>query len=255
MSVPVKDRRAVQDVADVPARTDGSGPAEAFMLALRHGASVDEAQRVGEMLLTFQDREEARDAERAFNAAFASAMGEMPPIPKGKRADRGRAGSFWYAPIETILGKAQPVLARHGLHLGFDVVTSGDGSSVTVTAIVRHEGGHSIRSDATAKVQKFSDANTALQNTQGTVTGLQRTLAMAILGLAVGGEEEASAYEAAPAGPDTSHLMERLRAANTMEDLAAVRDDIARLPRGDARTAVIAAATEAQRRIQEAADA
>jgi hypothetical protein len=189
----IKDRRAVQDISAIqPARS--GGPAETFLLALRSGATVEEAERVGEMLLRFQEKEEAREAERAFNAAFAKAMTAMPPIPKDGHADRKGAGSFSYSKLETILGKAQPVLGEHGLHLGFGVTRSDDGKGITVTAIVRHEGGHSIAESLSSQIATFSSANTFLQNQEGTVTALKRTLSMSILGLAVGGEEEEAPY-------------------------------------------------------------
>lgn len=201
-NIAIKDRRAVPDTTVIAPLTPATGPAETFLLALRSGATVEEAERVGEMLLRFQEREEARDAERAFNAAFAQAMTEMPAIPKDTKATRinsqtgKNAGSFWYSKLETILGKAQPVLGRHGLHLGFSVSSAGDGKSVRVAAIVRHSGGHSIREELASPIVSFGSANTSLQNQEGTVTALKRTLAMSILGLAVGGEEEAVPYVA-----------------------------------------------------------
>ena len=202
LSLKTTDRRAVPDLSAAPSAPKEVGPAETFLAALRHGATVEEAERVGEMLLRFRDREEARVAEQAFNADFAKAMTVMPAIPKDTVAHRvskeGRnAGTFHYSKLETILGKAQPVLGRHGLHLGFGVSTV-EGNKIRVTAIVRHAGGYSIREAMESQIVSFGPANTALQNQEGTVTALKRTLSMSILGLAVGGDEEAAPYVGTP---------------------------------------------------------
>ena len=194
LALKTTDRRAVQDLSAVPPAPKEAGATEAFLAALRHGATVEQAEQIGEMLLRFRDKEEARIAEQAFNAAFAKAMTAMPAVPKDAKAQRGQAGTFQYSKLETILGKAQPVLGRHGLHLGFGVDRTDDGKSVGVTAIVRHEGGHSIRESLSSPIVSFASANTPLQNLEGTVTALKRTLSMSILGLAVGGEEEEAPY-------------------------------------------------------------
>lgn len=185
----IKDRRAVQDTATVAPAT--YSPEQVLLQALRSGATVEEAERISEMMLKLREREDAREAERNYNAAFARAMVEMPPIPKDAIAKRGNAGSFAYSKLETILGKAQPVLGRHGLHLGFEVVQS-DGKSVSVVSVLRHANGHCVRSSPLpSAIVSFSSANTPLQNLEGTLTALKRSLAMTSLGLAVGGEEEA----------------------------------------------------------------
>lgn len=256
-SIAVNDRRAVPDVASVPTRTDAAGPAETFIMALRAGATVEEAERVGEMLLRFRDKEEAREAERAFNAAFAKAMTEMPPIPKDAKATRGNAGTFWYSKLETILGKAQPVLGRHGLHLGFSVEPAGD-KGVKVCAIVRHAGGHSIREGLASPIVSFSPANTPLQNLEGTCTALKRTLAMSILGLAVGGEEEAAPYltpqeQPQREAPDVGPLLDRIRAADSEEELRALKPEIAKVPPGPERVMVIRESAERIQRLAEEA--
>lgn len=240
----IKDRRSVPDVAAI-APAGVAGPAETFILALRSGASVEEAERVGEMLLRFQEKEEAREAERVFNASFASAMTEMPAIPKDAKATRGNAGTFWYSKLETILSKAQPVLGRHGLHLSFSV-SSPDGKTVRVAAIVRGASGHSIREELTSPVVSFSPANTPLQNLEGTVTALKRTLGQSILGLAVGGEEEAAPYvsrepELQQEEPDVEPILEKIYAAQSAEELRALKPEIAKIPAGPARVGVIKA--------------
>lgn len=249
MNAPAKvtDRRAVPDTNLVPAATAPSLP-DTFLAALRAGASVEEAERVGEMLLRFREREDAREAERAFNAAFARAMVEMPAIPKDAKASRGNAGTFWYSKLETILGKAQPVLGRHGLHIGFNEVASPDGKGVAIVAIVRHAGGHSITSTpVSSPIVTFGPSNTPLQNREGTLTALKRSLAMSILGLAVGGEEEEAPYVAdhAPRDEvDVEPILERIYAAKSADDIRALKPAIAKLPAGPARVAVVKASAD-----------
>ncbi len=248
----IKDRRSVPDVAAVAPASREPGPTETFILALRSGASVEEAERVGEMLLRFREKEDAREAERAYNAAFAKAMVEMPPIPKDAKASRvskeGRnAGTFLYSKLETILGRAQPVLGRHGLHLGFNEVAPEKPGNVAAVAIVRHSGGHSVTSHPVeSPVVSFGPANTPLQNREGTLTALKRSLAMSALGLAVGGEEEAAPYVAEPKreAVDVGPLLDRIRSADSADEIRALKPEIQKLPAGPERGAVVREAAE-----------
>ncbi|MEO1105566.1 MAG: ERF family protein, partial [Pseudomonadota bacterium] len=193
-------------------------------------------------------------------AAFARAMTEMPPIPKTAKASRGNAGTFWYAPLEVILGKAQPVLGRHGLHLGFNEVKADDPKKVAVVAVVRHEGGHSTTSSpADSLIISFSNANNPLQNREGTLTGLKRSLAATVLGLAIGGEEEAALASPAPQEPprpvvNVEPVLDRIYAAKSVEELQAIKPDIVALPAGPERSGVVAAAAQRLQQI-EATDA
>ena len=90
-------------------------------------------------LMDMRERQMNKEAEQAFNKAFAEAMGEMTDVPKsGKNNHSGNR----YSTLDDLIRTARPVLARHGLSLNWQ--TTIEGNEISVTAVVRHALGHSI---------------------------------------------------------------------------------------------------------------
>ena len=164
-------------------------------------------------LLAIRDSEDAKAAERAFNAAYAKAQSEMPIIPK-----RGTGhNNIRYARIEDIIQAVMPVLERHGLSLRHK--TSQDADTITVTAILAHVDGHS-ETDVFISSPDKSGSKNSIQAVKSTITYGRRATAENILGLASYGEDD-DAF----ASDDTANISEwRDRISGCAENKKAFMD-------------------------------
>ena len=133
-------------------------------------------------LMDMRERQMNKEAEQVFNKAFAAAMAEMPDVPRsGKNNHTGNK----YSTLDDLIRTTRPVLARHGLSLNWQTGITGD--EVGVTAIVRHEMGHSISTHLTGPRDSGKQMNT-LQGGGSTETYLKRYSGFSILGLSSGDE-------------------------------------------------------------------
>lgn len=135
-------------------------------------------------MIDIRERQMAKEAEQAFNAAFASAMSQMPDVPKNGRNNHT---SNRYSTLDDLIRTARPVLAAHGLSLNWEIGEEGD--RIRVTAIVRHALGHSIRTGQSGPRDSGRQMN-ALQGGGSTQTYMKRYTGFAILGLSSGDEAD-----------------------------------------------------------------
>lgn len=131
-----------------------------------------------ERMLEMRDKHEAREAEKAFAAAFASASAEFPTIPLNGVGHN----KMKYATLKDITSLTRPVLSRHGLAMTFAIET---GDRIVVTAELMHRQGHSKRTSITLPADTSGSKN-AVQAVGSTQTYGQRYTAQAILGLSLG---------------------------------------------------------------------
>ncbi len=119
-----------------------SRAAEPTMLDIIREASIDPRVDVDKLaaLMGLQERVEARDAERQFNADFCSAKLEMPRIAKRGKKDMGGKGIIPYATYEDLDAAIKPIEAKYGFTRSF-VTVPGQPHAV-MTLKLRHRGGH-----------------------------------------------------------------------------------------------------------------
>lgn len=135
-------------------------------------------------LMDMRERQMDKEAEQAFNQAFAAAMAEMPDVPKsGKNNHSGQK----YSTLDDLIRTTRPVLARHGLSLNWQ--TEANNGEYNVTAIVRHAMGHSIQTTLSGARDNGKQMN-ALQGGGSTETYLKRYTGFSILGLSSGDDVE-----------------------------------------------------------------
>jgi len=103
-----------------------------------------DADKLGK-LMELQERAEARDAEKQFNAAFAAAMLEMPRVAKRGKKDMGGKGTIMYATYDDVDAAVRPIETRHGFARSF-ATRSADKGYVMVLRLT-HSAGHSITSE------------------------------------------------------------------------------------------------------------
>jgi hypothetical protein len=131
-------------------------------------------------LMDMRERQMNKEAEQAFNQAFAAAMAEMPSVPRnGLNKHTGQK----YATLDDLIITARPVLSRHGLSLNWQ--TAANGNEYSVTATVRHALGHVISTTLTGPRDNGKQMN-ALQGGGSTETYLKRYTGFSILGLSSG---------------------------------------------------------------------
>jgi hypothetical protein len=93
-----------------------------------------------ERLLQMQERVIARNAEAAYNSAFAEMQEELPEITeRGEIKVNGQTRSK-YALFEDINDAVKPVLKKHGFAMSFRTHIADN--AVTVTGILMHKAGH-----------------------------------------------------------------------------------------------------------------
>lgn len=133
-------------------------------------------------MMDLRERQMDKEAEQAFNAAFAAAMADMPEV---KRTGENKHLRRKYATLDDLIRAARPVLSKHGLSLNWQ--TGIDGETIWVRAVVRHALGHKIETEQRGPRDKGQQMN-ALQGGGSTETYLKRYTGFAILGLSSGDE-------------------------------------------------------------------
>ena len=109
-------------------------PMEMLNTALTRGADV----AVLERLMGLQERYEANQARKAFDAAIADAKGEIGPIMRNATGHNDKR----YADFAAIARTVDPILTKYGLTYRFRTEQA---DKIHVTCILSHKDGRSIR--------------------------------------------------------------------------------------------------------------
>lgn len=185
---------AKQDVATiVQAQGTALTPMEMVERAVASGSGVD----VIEKLMALQERWDANQARKAFDAAIAAAKSEIPVIVKNRQVgfDSRKSGAarteYKHEDFAQIARTIDPILAKHGLAYRFRA-SSNANEPVTVTCILSHRDGHSEETTLSAGRDESGNKN-GIQAIGSTVTYLQRYTLKAALGLASASDDDAAA--------------------------------------------------------------
>ncbi|MGR9413122.1 ERF family protein [Rhizobium leguminosarum] len=162
-------------------------PMEMLDRAVTSGASVETLTQ----LMVLQERWEANQARKAFDAAMASAKANMPAIVKNRKVDfttgKGRT-NYQYEDLASIMNQIGPVLSANGLSVRYR--TSADPNMpISVTCIISHQLGHSEENTLMAGRDDSGNKN-SIQAIGSTVTYLQRYTLKAALGLAAAADDD-----------------------------------------------------------------
>ena len=163
-------------------------PMTLVTLAVEKGYDLN----VIESLMDFQDRLDKKQAKKAFDAAMAEAVNEIPTIAKNKKAivDKDGNARYRYDDLSEIAETVKPILKKHGLSYRFR--TQQNGLIVSVTCIVSHVDGHSEENTLSAS-NDTSGSKNAIQAVGSAVTYLERYSLKAALGLAAAEDDDAQA--------------------------------------------------------------
>ena len=161
--------------------------------AVAQGASMETLEK----LMALQERWEANQARKAFDAAMASLREDLPAIVKGREVDYTPQGknrvNYKYEDLPSVTAALSPVMAQHGLSFRWRTDTSN--GTVAVTCIISHRDGHSEETTLTAAADKSGNKND-VQAIGSTITYLQRYTLKAAVGVAAAEDEDAQTADA-----------------------------------------------------------
>lgn len=155
--------------------------------AVAKGATVEVLER----LMALQERWEANQARKAFDAAMSEVRKKLPAIVKNRAVDftsnKGRT-NYRYEDLHSVTEALSPVMAAHGLSFRWKT-ESGSAEEITVICIVSHAAGHTESTSLTARHDHSGNKN-PIQAMGSTVTYLQRYTLKAALGVAAAEDDD-----------------------------------------------------------------
>ncbi|HKR41010.1 MAG TPA: ERF family protein [Paraburkholderia sp.] len=152
-------------------------PAELLRLAIDRGADLTQLEK----LMDLQERYEAKESKRSYDAAFAAFKAEAVVIVKGRKVTDGPLKNKSYAELHDVVNAVTPALSRHGLSSSWKL-TKDDKDWMEVTCYLRHVNGHE-ESVSMGGPPDAGGAKNAIQARASTKTYLERYTLKAITGL------------------------------------------------------------------------
>ncbi|CAM5207624.1 ERF superfamily protein OS=Bosea thiooxidans OX=53254 GN=SAMN05660750_03364 PE=4 SV=1 [Bosea thiooxidans] len=165
----------IRDEEHTPApQNAGSSNALTPMAMLSQAVERGASMEMLEKLMALQERWEANQARKAFDAALAAAKAEIPVITKnrqvGYETKSGGKTSYQHEDLGEIARTVDPILAKHGLSYRFRTISELN-QPVQVTCIVAHRDGHSETNTLTAGRDESGQKN-LIQQIGSTITYL-----------------------------------------------------------------------------------
>lgn len=179
-------------------------PAMLLQLAVEQGADLDRLER----LMALQERWEAGEAKKAFNAAFAAFKGEAVQIIKGVKITDGPLKGKMHADLFDVVSAATPALSKHGLSTAWRL-SKDDKDWMEVTCTLSHVAGHS-ETVAMGGAPDGGPGRNAIQARGSVKTYLERYTLTAILGLAAREADDDGKGAGGAAVQDTEAELEQL---------------------------------------------
>jgi hypothetical protein len=161
-----------------------NSPTSRMMVALERGFSPEQVEK----MLALQERWEAGEARKAYNAAFAAFKAEAVTIIKNKQVTDGPLKGKSYAELYSVVQALTPALSRHGLSASWKL-TRDEKDWMEVTCYLRHVSGHE-ESVSMGGPPDAGGAKNAIQARASTKSYLERYTLKAICGVAEGGEDD-----------------------------------------------------------------
>ena len=163
---------------------EANSPAGMMMAALAQGASLEQFEK----MMDLQERWERREAEKAYNAAFAAFKAEAIHIVKNRKVTAGPLIGKSYAELHSVVDAITPALSLHGLSASWRL-TRDEPQWLEVTCILKHSGGH-FETVSMGGPPDAGGAKNAIQARASTKTYLERYTLKAVCGVAEAGEDD-----------------------------------------------------------------
>lgn len=167
----------------LPAVAENS-PVGMVLAAQRQGATPEQIEK----MMALQERWEANEARKAYNAAFAAFKAEAIQIVRNKQVTNGPLQGKAYAELFSVVKALTPALSRHGLSASWKL-TKDEPNWMEVTCYLRHVQGHE-ESVSMGGPPDAGGAKNPIQARASTKSYLERYTLKAICGVAEGGEDD-----------------------------------------------------------------
>ncbi|MBB3004427.1 hypothetical protein FHX57_006809 [Paraburkholderia tropica] len=194
-------------------------PADLLRIAVESGADLDKLER----LMALQTQWEAKEAKRAFDAAFAAFKAESVTILKGRKVTDGPLKGKSYAELHDVVNAVTPALSKYGLSSSWKL-TQDTKDWMEVTCYLRHVNGHE-ESVSMGGPPDAGGAKNAIQARASTKTYLERYTLKAITGLSEQMDDDDGNGKAPQGNPDEVFMKyeSQLLEATTADDVRRVR--------------------------------
>jgi ERF superfamily len=191
-------------------------PAGLLQIAVQQGATVDKLAQ----LLELQERWQASQARRAYNAAMAKFKQKPPKIIKNKQIKSGNT-EYDYATLDHVTAAITETLSAVGISHRWRVSQS---TEIAVTCVLTHEMGHSEETTLKA-IPDTSGSKNSIQAIGSTVTYLERYTLLAAMGMAAAGMDNDGRTVDEEQKPKISEaqVLECLTSINEAPDLVALQ--------------------------------
>lgn len=156
-------------------------PMQMIDRALSSNANVETLTQ----LMNLQERWEANQARKAFDAAIAAAKAEIPPISRNATGHNSKR----YADFSAIASVVDPILSKYGLSYRFKTTQT---DKINVTCVLSHKEGHAEETTLSGGADTSGSKN-AIQAIGSTLTYLQRYSLNAALGLSASNDDDGNA--------------------------------------------------------------
>jgi hypothetical protein len=140
-----------------------------------------------EQLIAVKERWEKREAEKAFNEAFAAFKAEVITVIKNKSVTDGPLKGKSYAELFSVVNAVTPLLSKHGLSHSWRL-SKDEKDWIEVTCTLKHVLGHA-EAVSMSGPPDAGGAKNAIQARASTITYLERYTLKAVCGVAEGGDD------------------------------------------------------------------
>lgn len=171
-------------------------PNTLVQLAIQQGADLDRIERLMNMQIAWEKRE----AEKAFNAAFAAFKAEAVRVIKNRSVTDGPLKGKKYAELFAVVNAVTPALSMHDLSASWKL-TKDDRDWIEVTCTIKHAQGHT-ESVSMGGPPDAGGAKNAIQARASTVSYLERYTLKAITGLSEQEDDSDGGHGGADGTPD-----------------------------------------------------
>lgn len=167
------------EIIEIPSQAATQHPTPALLLqmAVQQGADLDKLER----LMALQERWEATEARKAFDAAFAAFKAQAVRIVKNRLVGNGPLSGKRYAELFSVVNAVTPALSANGLSSSWKI-TKDEKDWIEVTCTIKHTAGHS-ESVSMGGPPDVGGAKNPIQARASTVSYLERYTLKAITGL------------------------------------------------------------------------
>jgi hypothetical protein len=180
----------ILELEEVPTKQSGalavqaSSPMGMMLSAMQQGASLEQVEK----MMALQERWEATEARKAYNAAFSAFKAEAVRIVKNREVTDGPLRGKAYAELHSVVDALTPALSKHGLSASWKL-TKDEPTWMEVTCYLRHLNGHE-ESVSMGGPPDAGGAKNAIQARASTKSYLERYTLKAICGVAEGGDDD-----------------------------------------------------------------